>query len=89
MDIATIAVAGRTEADIAFEGFSCKVFFEREPFGGYTVKIPAIPSFTCYGETLEKAQERFQDAFDTLLATLERTGAPLELEGEYVCYDSG
>lgn len=46
--------------------------FYREPEGGFTVVVPALPGCVTYGRTLEEAQEMAQDAIKGYIASLRK-----------------
>lgn len=46
------------------------VVFQKEPEGGYTVVVPALPGCVSYGDTIEKSTTAIQEAIDSYLGSL-------------------
>lgn len=46
--------------------------FQKEPEGGYTVIVPALPGCVSYGETIEAATSAIREAIDSYLGSLAR-----------------
>jgi antitoxin HicB len=42
--------------------YSYQIVMRREPEGGYTVMVPALPGCITYGKTVEQAQKMAEDA---------------------------
>ncbi|OGO51999.1 MAG: hypothetical protein A2148_04095 [Chloroflexi bacterium RBG_16_68_14] len=55
--------------------------FRREPEGGYTVTVPALPGCLTYGESFEEAMSRIDDAIAGWLAVAKEEDFPI-LVGE-------
>ena len=56
------------------------VVLRREPEGGFTVLVPALPEIVSYGETLEEAQCMAADAIRCVLLGLHDEGEPIPEE---------
>ncbi len=48
--------------------------FQKEPKGGYTVIIPALPGCVTYGETIEEAAAAAKEAIESYLGSLAKDG---------------
>jgi predicted RNase H-like HicB family nuclease len=48
--------------------------FQREPEGGYTVTVPALPGCLSFGETFEEAMAMIDDAIGGWLAVAKQEG---------------
>lgn len=46
------------------------VVFQKEPEGGYTVIVPALPGCVTYGKTIEEATKAIREAIDSYLGSL-------------------
>ena len=46
----------------------------KEPDGGYTVSVPALPGCITYGENVEEAIEMARDAIDLYIEELQSRG---------------
>ena len=57
--------------------FNYNVFFQEEPKGGYTVKVPTLPGCITYGKTLEEAQKMAQKAIKAYITSLKKHGEPV------------
>ena len=55
--------------------------FQKEPEGGYTVIIPALPGCVTYGETIEEAAAAAKEAIESYLGSLAKDNerAPLDV----------
>ena len=52
------------------------VVFQKEPEGGYTVFVPALPGCVSYGDTIEIATDAIQEAIDSYLGSLAKDKQP-------------
>ncbi len=52
------------------EQLTYRILLRKEPEGGYTVIVPALPGCVTYGETLENAIEMAKEAIDLYLESL-------------------
>ncbi len=48
--------------------------FQKEPEGGYTVIIPALPGCVTYGKTIEEAKISAKEAIESYLGSLAKDG---------------
>lgn len=48
--------------------------FTKEPEGGYTITVPALPGCISYGKTFEEAVEMIEDAIKGYLAVAKEEG---------------
>ena len=44
--------------------------FQKEPEGGYTVVVPALPGCVTYGKTIEEASDSAREAIESYLGSL-------------------
>ena len=61
---------------------SYTVVFEKEPEGGFTVLVPALPGVVTCGRTLREARTMAEDAIRTHLEGLLKDGEPIPEETE-------
>lgn len=61
---------------------SYTVVFEKEPEGGYTVLVPALPGVVTCGRTLREARAMAEDAIRCHLEGLVKDGEPIPEETE-------
>jgi antitoxin HicB len=52
----------------------------KEPEGGYTVLVPALPGCVTYGKTMEEAIEMSRDAITGYVESLIEDGEPVPLQ---------
>ncbi len=52
------------------KAFDYTIILQKEPEGGYTVTVPALPGCVTYGETVEDAKEKASEAIGLYLETL-------------------
>lgn len=57
--------------------YRCKVVFEREPDGGYSVHVPALPGCASQGDTFDEADSNIQEAIKLYLWSLKDDGLPV------------
>jgi antitoxin HicB len=51
-----------------------KVRLKKEPEGGYTVLVPALPGCVTYGESIEEALSMAKEAIEGYISVLEENG---------------
>ncbi|HQW06572.1 MAG TPA: type II toxin-antitoxin system HicB family antitoxin [Flavobacteriales bacterium] len=51
-----------------------RILMTREPEGGFTVNVPALPGCITYGETIEHAMEMAKEAIELYVETLQADG---------------
>ena len=61
---------------------SYTVVFEKEPEGGYTVLVPALPGVVTCGSTLKEARAMAEDAIRGYIESLLKDGEPVPVEEE-------
>ena len=54
-----------------------RILMTREPEGGFTVNVPALPGCITYGETIEHAMEMAKEAIELYVETLQAEGEPV------------
>jgi len=59
-----------------------RTLLHREPEGGYTVVVPALPGCITYGETLDEALEMAKDAITLYLESLTAHNDPIPTEDD-------
>jgi len=47
-----------------------RIILNREPEGGFTVTVPALPGCITYGETLEDARSKAKEAIELYIESL-------------------
>ena len=58
---------------------SYRVTLRKEPEGGYTVLVPALPGCVTYGKTVEEAIEMSRDAITGYVESLIEDGEPVPM----------
>ncbi|MCL4281283.1 MAG: type II toxin-antitoxin system HicB family antitoxin [Flavobacteriales bacterium] len=59
-----------------------RVLLTKEPEGGFTVNVPALPGCVTYGDSIDQAMSLAQEAIELYVETL-------QAQGEHVPDDSG
>ena len=54
-----------------------RILLTKEPEGGYTVKVPALPGCVTYGENVDHAMSMAQEAIELYVETLKADGEPI------------
>ncbi|MEO8733629.1 MAG: type II toxin-antitoxin system HicB family antitoxin [Flavobacteriales bacterium] len=54
-----------------------RILLTKEPEGGYTVKVPALPGCVTYGESVDHAMTMAQEAIELYVETLKADGEPV------------
>lgn len=57
-----------------------RIRLNKEPEGGYTVTVPALPGCVTYGETLEQAIEMAKEAIQLYIESLVKHGEEIPHE---------
>jgi len=57
-----------------------RILLTKEPEGGYTVNVPALPGCITYGENMEDAVAMARDAISLYLESLVAHGEPIPTE---------
>jgi antitoxin HicB len=60
-----------------------KILLHKEPEGGYTVTVPALPGCVTYGETIDQSVEMAKEAIELYLESLIAHGDAIPSEEEY------
>ena len=55
---------------------------EREPEGGFTINVPALPGCMTYGKTFEEAMTMIADAMEGWLFVARKRGVPIPSQFE-------
>ncbi|MDP1722651.1 MAG: type II toxin-antitoxin system HicB family antitoxin [Candidatus Gottesmanbacteria bacterium] len=58
--------------------------FQKEPEGGYTVVIPALPGCVTYGKSIEEAANAAKEAIESYLGSLAKDGEPTPTDVSFV-----
>ena len=61
---------------------SYKIILRKEPEGGYTVLVPALPGCITYGKTVEEAIEMARDAIVGYIESLIEDGEAIPVEDD-------
>jgi len=51
-----------------------RILMTREPEGGFTVNVPALPGCITFGENIEHAMEMAKEAIELYVETLQADG---------------
>jgi predicted RNase H-like HicB family nuclease len=54
--------------------YTYKIHLNKEPEGGYTVKVPALPGCITYGEDIEEAMAMAKEAIELYIEELKGRG---------------
>ena len=54
--------------------YTYKIMLHKEPDGGYTVTVPALPGCITYGENVDEAIAMAKDAIDIYIEELQSRG---------------
>lgn len=54
-----------------------RILLTREPEGGFTVNVPALPGCVTFGENIEHAMEMAKEAIELYIETLQADGEPV------------
>jgi len=57
-----------------------RILLNREPEGGFTVTVPALPGCITYGETMDEAISNAKEAVELFLESLTAHGEPIPTE---------
>jgi predicted RNase H-like HicB family nuclease len=58
--------------------------FQKEPEGGYTVVVPALPGCVTYGKNIEEASEYAKEAIESYLGSLAKDGETAPVDVSFV-----
>ncbi len=53
-----------------------RILLTREPEGGFTVNVPALPGCVTFGENIDHAMEMAKEAIELYVETLQADGEP-------------
>jgi len=57
--------------------FTYKILLHKEPEGGFTVTVPALPGCVTYGEDIEEAIAMAKEAIELYIEVLQERGEPV------------
>ncbi len=60
------------------------VIFQKEPEGGYTVLVPALPGCVTYGKDLKEAKKMAKEAIELYLESLKKHNEEIPTQKEFV-----
>jgi len=63
---------------------SYRITLRKEPEGGYTVLVPALPGCVTYGKTVEEAIEMAKDAINGYIESLIEDGEAIPIEEDLI-----
>ena len=63
---------------------SYRITQRKEPEGGYTVLVPALPGCITYGKTVEEAIEMARDAINGYIESLIEDGEAIPVEEDLI-----
>ena len=61
-----------------------RITLRKEPEGGYTVLVPALPGCITYGKTVEEAIEMARDAINGYIESLIEDGEAIPVEEDLI-----
>jgi len=65
---------------------SYRIFLRKEPEGGYTVTVPALPGCVTYGESIDEAIEMAREAISLYIESLREHNEEIPTEAETLEY---
>ncbi len=65
---------------------SYRIFLRKEPEGGFTVTVPALPGCVTFGETIDEAIQMAREAIALYLESLRQQGEAIPTEAETLEY---
>ena len=65
-----------------FKTLNYTAVFQKEPEGGYTVIVPALPGCISYGQNLKQAKKMAIDAIQGYVASLKKHHEPIPSDNE-------
>ena len=63
--------------------YNYKLLLRKEPEGGYTVTVPALPGCITYGENVEEAVTMAKEAIELYIEELKDRGESITNEGAF------
>jgi predicted RNase H-like HicB family nuclease len=57
--------------------YSYKIHLHKEPEGGYTVSVPALPGCITYGDDVDEAIAMAKEAIELYIEELQERGEPI------------
>ncbi|KKQ74000.1 MAG: hypothetical protein US96_C0044G0004 [Candidatus Woesebacteria bacterium GW2011_GWB1_38_5b] len=60
------------------------VIFQKEPEGGYTALVPALPGCVTYGKNLKEAKKMAKEAIELYLESLREHNEEIPTQKEFV-----
>lgn len=63
-----------------------RILMTREPEGGFTVNVPALPGCVTYGENIEHAMAMAKEAIELYVETLQADGEPVPDDSQTLEY---
>jgi len=63
-----------------------RILLTREPEGGFTVNVPALPGCVTFGENIEHAMEMAKEAIELYVETLQADGEPVPDDSQTLEY---
>jgi antitoxin HicB len=64
------------------EHLTYKIMLHKEPEGGYTAIVPALPGCITWGEDIEQSMLMAREAIEGYIATLKDIGEPIPDDSE-------
>ena len=68
--------------------YTSTVVLMKEPEGGYTVVVPALPGCITYGETVPEALSMAEEAMECYIESLLQHGELVPAEGPTLCIET-
>lgn len=63
-----------------------RILLNKEPEGGYTVSVPALPGCITYGENVDEALSMAKEAIEGYIITLKETGKAIPDDSQSLEY---
>ena len=63
-----------------------RILLTREPEGGFTVNVPALPGCVTFGENIDHAMAMAKEAIELYVETLQAEGDPVPADSQTLEY---
>lgn len=67
--------------------YTYRILLKKEPEGGYTVHVPALPGCITYGETIDESISMAKEAINLYLESLTEHGEEIPTEDNTLEYN--
>ena len=71
---------------MAMSQLTYRILLTREPEGGFTVNVPALPGCVTFGENIDHAMAMAKEAIELYVETLQAEGDPIPDDSQTLEY---